>query len=48
MENHSLIERIKNGDGDDALKEIYNSYRESFMLDGRSEGYFSAINDYSL
>ena len=31
MENHSLIERIKNGDGDDALKEIYSSYRNEFI-----------------
>ena len=32
MENHSLIERIKYGDGDDALKEIYNTYRNEFIL----------------
>ncbi len=32
MENHSLIERIKNKDGDDTLKEIYDLYRNEFVL----------------
>ena len=32
MENHSLIERIKKEDGDDALKEIYGNYRNEFLL----------------
>ena len=32
MENHSLIERIKNKDGDNALKEIYSKYRNEFLL----------------
>lgn len=32
MENHSLIKRIKNKGGDDALKEIYGNYRDEFLL----------------
>ena len=34
MENHSLIERIKKGNDNDALKEIYNKYRNEFLLWG--------------
>lgn len=32
MENHSLIERIKIGNGDDTLKEIYNKYQNEFIM----------------
>lgn len=32
MENHSLIEKIRKRDGDDTLKEIYDQYRNEFVL----------------
>lgn len=31
MQNHSLIERIKNNDGEKVLKEIYEQYRNEFL-----------------
>ncbi len=32
MENHSLIEKIKNKDGEAELKEIYDKYRNEFLI----------------
>ena len=32
MDNHSLIEEIKNKDGERALKEVYSLYRNEFIL----------------
>ncbi len=32
MNSHSLIDRIKNHDADEALREIFNAYRNEFML----------------
>ncbi len=32
MDNHSLIERIKNNDAEAALREIFQDYRNEFML----------------
>ncbi len=32
MENHSLIDRIKSKDSEQELKEVYNNYRNEFLL----------------
>ena len=32
MKNHSLIERIRSKDSEEALKEVYNKYRKEFFL----------------